>query len=318
MDAAALGQISMNILIYFGVGLLSAGIQQTVSDQPPVAFVETITGEVKVYAEGSTKPQVLDPVSDRGLILNWSDKVECSSKAALMGVMPAKKPNSINLCSNPWNSDARSREVEKGLSAKAMEKLGEYARAGRPKGDENPIFDPPDHGSVLAENLIVRWRTRPALDKFTAVLKDGNTELARVADVDGAKGELDSSIFRQALMSHLDSSMQNQELRIVFGFENGSEQAATFAVLTHDEERRLAEELTQVSQSGLFRFVQRAAIYDSFRLYRLVASEYDGALTEAPQSRILLRAAMQAYSRTGDLRHARELRDKLQQAEQMK
>ena len=66
---------------------------------------------------------------------------------------------------------------------------------------------------------------------------------------------------------------------------------------------------------GFFLHLERAAIFDSYRMYGSVAAEYDAALEAAPESVDLLRAAITAHSRIGDLRRARDLRDKLQQVE---
>jgi hypothetical protein len=308
----------MNDFMYPCLVFLSAAIMVGRSDESPVAFVEKISGDVTLQTDVA-KPRPLDPNSDVGLILNWGDTVNCIS-GSLVGVMPAAKvPTLVNLCGNQWNSGPAPGGVDEGLKAKMtgdLKDLRKYSRAGRSKGDENPIFDPPDHGATLAEKFVIRWRNRPPLHQFTAVLQDGSAELARVPGVDGAKGELNSAVLRQAIMSLRNSSAPSHEVQIAFRFENGSQQLVRFAVLTQDDERRLNEELAQVPQSGLFKFVQHAAIYDSFRLFDMVAEEYDSALAEAPESRELLRAALAAYARIGDLHRARELRDKLQQIEE--
>jgi hypothetical protein len=308
----------MKVFIYSGIVFLGTAIISAASDQSPGAFVESISGNVTLQTvEGNRR---LNPNNDRGLILNSGDTLDCSSGAIVTGftieTMTTTLNHPINLCGKTISAAPLT---EKGLSAEAtasLRDLNKYSRAGRSKGDENPIFNPPDHGAVLAEKFVVRWRNRPPLDKFTAVLQDGSTELARVPDVDGAKGELDSPVLRQAIVSLRNSATPNHEVQIAFRLENGSQQLVTFAVLTQGDERRLNRELAQISQSGLFKFVQRAAIYDSFRLFDLVAAEYDSALAEAPESRELLRAALDAYARIGDLHRAREIRHELQQIEE--
>jgi hypothetical protein len=303
----------MNRAISSAIVLFSFAVTSAVNGQAPGGFIENIRGKVTLLsARGS---QTLDPDRDRGLILNSGDKLDCPSGSVATGFLTGpsldlKTP--VNLCGKQIFA---AEPTQKGVSAEAVTKLQQYALAGRSKGNENPIFSPPDHGSVLAEKFIIQWRTRPPLDNFTAVLQDGGTEIAHVSDVDGTTGELDSPVLRHAVVSVRNASSPTDELRLLLRFGNGSQQISTFTVLSAPEESRLQEELAEVPGAELFKFVERAAIYDSFHLYDQVASEYESALALAPESRSLLRAAMQAYSQVGNLRRARELRDKLHQLE---
>jgi hypothetical protein len=289
------------------------------TDPSPVAFVETINGKANLITSGGSNRD-LDPNSDLGLIFNSGDELKCPGGSSVMGLFvnenkPNQRPKPIELCNRKFQ-DFPTPTSEYRVPAEAARKLNEYARAGRSKGSETPIFDPPDNGAVLASKFLVEWRIRPPLDNFVALLQDGATELARVPKVDGGTGKLDDPSLRQAVLKLSESSAPNHKLRLTFRFEGGSEKTATFSVLNRDEEKRLTEALADVSEAGLFKFVERATIYDSFHLYGLVPAEYAAALSEAPQSRDLLRAALEAYSRIGDSHNARQINDKLKQIEE--
>ncbi len=318
----------MNLLTSFGILLLTCAVVEAAADQSPWAFIETIKGGEVILQTKGRPLRRLNPNDDRGLILNSGETLDCGAGpgadvegVTVEGMKPGEDPTLINLCGkkepSPSKKEPSGSGPENGLAANAVKNLNKYQLGGRPKGNESPIFNPPDNGAVLADKFVVRWRTRPPLDKFTAVLQDGNTELARVPDVDGTTGVLDSGVLGQALTKYRDSGDSNHQLRMVFKFDGSSEQSATFTVLTRKEEEQLNTDLGGItSETGLFRYVQRAAIYDSFHLYGMVAAEYDAALVEAPQSHDLLRAALDAHARIGDLHRARELRDRLQQVEE--
>jgi len=195
--------------------------------------------------------------------------------------------------------------------------LARYKRAGREKGAECPIYSPADGEAVLAGSFVIRWRTRPPLGMFTAVLRDGSgSELARVAGVDGASGVLEAPAMRQALERYSGSAGEEHPARLVFRFELAPETGVAFRVLSKQQEMALSRALeARNSATGLLRCLERASTYNAFGMYGPVAAEYDAALKEAPKSADLLSASMSAHARIGDLRRARELWEELQQVE---
>jgi hypothetical protein len=286
------------------VGLLGARAE---SDPVPVAFVEKIIGDVTLQSKtGQVK---LDPKTDVGRILYSDESLSCVGNAK--AIIHISGPGT-DVCrpKEPWHPP-QPRESASIKMAKDLENYGK--RAGRDKGSESAIYSPPDQGAILPQKLVVRWRTRPPLGSFTAVLLDGHgTELARAAAVDGGTGVLESSAFRAALTKYRETVDPTHEAKLIFRFDTEPEQSVTFTVLTQQQESELDKALAQKgSDHGLFGYIERAAIFDSFRMYDSVAAEYDAALTEAPESRELLRAALNAHARTGNLRRARELRERL-------
>jgi hypothetical protein len=206
--------------------------------------------------------------------------------------------------------EARNTDLRDGL-------LRMGRRAGRNKGSESPIFEPAADAAILPETIVVHWRTRPPLETFTAVLQDASGKsLQQVPGVDGSAGVLDSSALRDALLKLRAGANASVPAKLIFQVSSGAEYTANFSVLSEREEQELKSKLEKASApGGLLAHVQRAGVLESYSLYGDVAAEYSRALDEAPRSRDLLRAAMDAYARTGDLRRAREIRDRLDKEE---
>jgi hypothetical protein len=189
-------------------------------------------------------------------------------------------------------------------------------RAGRDKGSETPIYSPPDQGAVIPKKFLVQWRTRPPLGRIAVFVFDASRkELAHLENVDGDTGLLDSDELRKALSDYRAAKDSDCEARLIFKTGSG-ETGVNFTVMSLAHERELQRALSEVSSShGLFQYVERATIFDSFKMYDKVAAEYDEALREAPSSHDMVQASLDAHAKIGDLRRAKELRDKLRELE---
>ena len=298
----------------FGLALV-AGVSALAEDTPattPIAFLQEIKGDVLLLRGGGEEK--LNPARARGMLLHRGETLRCSTGSSAEGFkadVSRTNQRAQDLCNLGEVARAAG---DLSTASRAMEQIGR--RAGRNKGEDVLIFAPPDHGAVLPGSLVVRWRTRPPLDIFTATLTDSKgAELAKVADVDGSVGSLDVDVLRGALIRYGQSS-GDHIAKLTFHGKTEPDQSVTFHVLTPAQETELKRKLVEdTQQEGLFHYVERAAVFDSFQLYDEVAAEYDAALKEAPESRDLLQAAFNAYSRIGDFRTARSLRDRLEQVE---
>jgi hypothetical protein len=192
-----------------------------------------------------------------------------------------------------------------------------YERAGREKGNELAIFAPADNSAVEIARFALAWTTKPDIGRFVLVLLDSQgQELARSGKLNGTDGSADSGPFRRALSDYLVKNPAAGNFRLVFQLDEGGEQTSTFAILTKAQETQLNAELADVDQvDPLYAHLQRAAIFDSHRLYNDAAGEYDLAIKDAPNSVTLLRAAVSVETRVGDLRRAQEYSVRLRQAE---
>jgi hypothetical protein len=294
----------------------------------PVAFIEEVRGPAKLqeYRMINGKPSYSEVIplkenTDIGRLLYPKDKITCEAgTTARIRIDPiaAKAPNGPDHCDKASDTitapEAAAFYSQRGKGPLAT--FDTYVIAGRPKGSESPIYSPADKSVVSADRFEIHWRTLPPLGIFTAILADANgKELARAEKVSGESGTLDPAPFRRAL-SAVRAADSAAEFRLTFKPESGAEQHVVFGVLSQEQQHQLDGAIAGVgSTTGLLAYLQRAAIYDSFRMYNAVASEYNAALKEAPESLMLLRAALTANSRTGDLQRAREVRDKLQQVE---
>ncbi|HEX3682595.1 MAG TPA: hypothetical protein VHU83_08615 [Bryobacteraceae bacterium] len=311
------GFLGLIVFAAFAVGAFSGAA----ADRVPNAEIESISGEAwLVSASGRIKLQAQE---DAGRIVYSGESLACVGNARVFGYLGAvsatdDKPR--NLCNTPLTAETPSTN-DKGRDAKSIAlALDTYGkRAGRDKGSGSPIYAPSNGGAVLPENFIVRWRTRPPLNTFTAVLQDSSgAELASVPGADGASGVLDSDKLRKALTQYRATTTGDRAVHLIFRFETGPEQSVSFTVLSEQQEQDLDKALQGVAAaSGLILYIERAAIFESFRMYGSVAAEYDAALEHAPESRDLLRAAVDAYSRIGDLHRSHELWNRLQQVEDL-
>jgi hypothetical protein len=286
----------------------------------PCGFIESISGDAILTVDRTSKK--LDAKKDAGRVLYPGDQLQCAYGAQVLGYLTTGSTKGFSqpfdLCHTEINGVRTAQQNGLQIFPDAASALNKYGKAaGRPKGVESAIYAPPNEGAVLPAHFVVRWRTRPPLTTFTAVLQDGRgTELASVPGVDGKLGILDSEPFRNALMKYRTTTDNEHAAKLIFHFDSGPGQSVSFTVLTEHQEQDLEKMLGEATvPSGLFGYIRRAAIFESFRLFDSVAAEYDAALKEAPESRDLLRAALNAYSRIGDLHRARELSDRLQQVD---
>lgn len=280
----------------------------------PIGFIESIEGKVTL----SPGELVLNRDTDRGRILFSGESLKCASGARVKGALVGGGKTAVvpNLCNRPLQPATMDRvEAQDSLLQEDLLRFGK--RAGRDKGSESPIFEPAPDATILPGTLVVHWRTRPPLDTFTAVLEDASGKsLAQVPGVDGAAGVLDSTALREALLKLRAGADAPVGAKLEFQVSSGAEYSVSFSILPERAERELHAKLDQAAAAGgLLGHVQRAGVLEAYGLYGEVATEYGRALEEAPRSLDLLRAAMDSYARIGDLRHAREIRDRLDQEE---
>lgn len=309
-----------------GAGILALLIGRAAAQDVAVAVISKMHGPVTLQEPGITKGKSSDPIplhenTDIGRLLYPKDKITCEAGGTVtihIDPTAAKAPDQRTECDKASHTvtapDALALYSQRGRGPLAT--FGNYVIAGGPKGTESPIYSPADKSVVGTDSFEIHWRTLPPLATFTAILADANgKELARAEKVSGGSGTLDPAPFRRALSAFpaVDSAA---EFRLTFKPESGAEQHVVFGVLTQEQQHQLDGAIAGVgSTSGLLAYLQRAAVYDSFRMYNAVAAEYNAALKDAPESLMLLRAALTANSRTGDLQRARAIRDKLQQLE---
>jgi hypothetical protein len=310
------------------MGLAGAPPARTASDQIPAGMIVELHGDKVYLRSSSSRPDEQGKplgASALGRIVYLDEIIVCGANGSRarvhVNVSIAKGDTDLTCEGDKTRIEFKRSATDgppRGAEVRSPENVMQgYKIAGRGKGSDSAIFSPPDGGAVTAGGLVVRWRTRPPLPALVAILRDGaGRELARAAEVDGATGLLDSPAFREALTKYRDAGDGEHRARLVFQSGSGPETGVTFTVLTKEQEGALNQALaSQSSSAGLFHHVERAAIFDSYRMYGSVAAEYDAALQQAPESFDLLRAALTAHSRIGDLRRALELRNKLQELE---
>jgi hypothetical protein len=279
----------------------------------PVGFIESIEGTVFLGSDG--KP--LDKNEDRGRVLFSKEVFRCSPGARAKGayLSGGKFVAVANFCGPlPEKPPGDKVETQNAELQESLSRLGR--RSGRNKGSESPIFEPAPGASILPEAMMVRWRTHPPLDNFTAILQDASGKsIAEVPGVDGSKGILDSTALRNALLGLRTADLPASAI-LVLRTSGGDEYKSAFSVLSQNQELELKRKLSEASvPGGLLAFVLRADVLSSYGLYNNTAVEYGHALEVAPSSLQFLRAALDAYSRIGDLVRAREIRDCLDKAE---
>ncbi len=315
------GAVTICMLLYL-VGLQAAEIYT------PVGFIQSFSGKVLLCKSRPCTDQRAEPLipgNDEGRILFENQSLKCQGNATVRvhTTIPISDVRKSEFAPDVCRKDEwRDMPVLKPQDRISTTQSFDYAlkqygrRAGREKGSDTPIYSPPDQSAVAAGDFVIRWRTRPPVARAAVSLKNARgMVLAQVPDVDGSAGMLDSPSLREALASYRNSADPDHPVTLVFKTVE-AETGVSFSVLSINQEDELRNRLAQIDPShGLFQHVERAAVYESLRMYDKVAAEYDSALKEAPASRDMLQAAFNAHARTGNLRRARELRDKLEEVD---
>ena len=130
----------------------------------------------------------------------------------------------------------------------------------------------------------------------------------------GDSGVLESPVIREALARFAAANRPGSEVRLILHSEPNPDSSVAFTVLTPRQEQALKRQLAeQVSSDPFVEHLQRAAIFDAVHMYNSVADEYEAAAQQAPASPDLLRAAITASAKVGDLHRAHELRTRIRQ-----
>lgn len=305
----------------FVVVLLAINLNMR-ADATPAALILGITGSVKLCEKEKCVDKdwvVLSPEKDNYRLLHKGDTFQCQKGARLhlyteSKLMKHPQGEIDNAC------DASGSQLIASFDAKSRHTLHDfegYRIAGRNKGADSLVFVPPDNGSADPDKLVVHWRTRPPLKTVSMVVKSSDgTIIFKQDGIEGAAGMLDSTELRRALTALRDDPARSRNLTITLQATMRADDSIHFSLLSRAEVEAVDKELAAVPASPpAVRAIARASVYESARMYDLVAAEYDEALKQAPESLDLLRVAYSANTRIGNLQRARDLLDRLESAE---
>jgi hypothetical protein len=184
--------------------------------------------------------------------------------------------------------------------------LSEIALLGGVERSAPSSLCPADGSAVRAENLVLHWVPRNR--SVVLALSWGKQVRWRQTVQNGASGTLVSENARVVLEILKDKDGGEVEFRVQD--ENGSEAAATFYVLSREEEAKVESQLApwQLTIDPLMKALGMAYVFSSQKLYEEAAEQYHLALQQSPQSLTLQEAAREADLRAGRSEPSREAR----------
>lgn len=201
--------------------------------------------------------------------------------------------------------------------AEIIEALHDYGVPGGSRGAGSFVWFPSNGGAVRVRNLKIRWKGAGIDGSLSLrVATDAGETLWSATEIDARAGRV-SSALEEALRVALAQRQHDSEPESMILTLTSKKQAPTqvaFWVLSKQAEQRVEEHLKQWNEEEsdpLLRVVARAHTLNNALLYDEAAEEYETALALAPKSETLLRAAIEANLRTGNVTRAHEFREKL-------
>ncbi len=181
-----------------------------------------------------------------------------------------------------------------------------------------PIYSPPAGGTARASDFVVRWNPWPGIDQITISVWANIAEQKICCDgtFDGTNGSFASPELRKALMPLRDRSADDRKIVLNIKGSMLRDFLVNSSLLSATEEAQLDRELgTWESKDALLRYLGRAHVFSSYRLFTQAAEESAAALALQPNSPYLLGLAIEMEHRTGNAAPLDQLKRRLAAAQ---
>lgn len=296
------------ILILLTAALASA------DESPVVGAVLSVSGPVYLRSGGHVVEVRLRPLKDVLRVLRDGESLRCgASGKALIRLNGQTKTITASDGILHLKIDSLLTKPQ----IQIVEALHDYGRPGGSRGAGSFVWSPPNGGAVRVANLKIRWKAAGIDESLTLkVSTDAGEVIWSAADIDAGAGRVRAAQ-EQALRAALAQRQNDSEPEGIILAITSRKQApyqVAFWVLSKQAEQRVEGQLKQWDEDEsdpLLRAVARAHTLNNAMLYAEAAEEYATALAVAPKSETLLRAAIEANLRTGNVTRAHELREKL-------
>jgi len=291
--------------------LIFLSLPTPVSCQDRIAgIIEEIHGPAYWRKDNNEKETRLDRKRHKARILHVGEQLRtgpggylqlylCSGRIKIEKPAPWFRISATNVCPN-------------------QAALKEYGNVGgRKRGDQTQIFSPSDHSVVWPDRFVIRWNRNPAKCVISfSIMEPDDHNLLTIPGIDGSLGELNFTKARE-LLNRYRQSEDYGPLRLRLVDTCANDVFVTFSVLSLKEETTLKENLSHWNKErGTLLFhLGRAYEFERFRIFPLVAEEYEAALKMAPGSRDLLIRTMLAHRSIGNYVREEELKKRLSSGE---
>ena len=295
------------LLISSLIVILSCGSAVVAQERRgPVGFIEDISGVVILKRSG--KRITLDSKRDMGRRLLPGDSL-LPTKGARLSVRIGMESNHLDGNSSWFNipNTVSSRSADP--FRRAIEEYGRIGGRTRNVIRKSIVFSPADDSVVTPALFVIRWA--PARKNCVATIelqKAQGEVLWQEKNVNSSSGELNSETARQALERYR-STPDAGPVRLKFNDTCGNRDHSDFTLLPINEDDSLNQELKfwGSDRDSLMNHLGRAAVFNQYRMFSLVADEYEQALALAPMSRDLILRTIEAQSLIGNSTRVKEL-----------
>ena len=313
------------VAAFLAVALLSTILMalpqdQVVSCAPPYAGIVTAIEGTALLLNTNGHQRQLTPQNGNGTPLQVGQQVKCAT-ACRVQLKLCHVAEPVEIVSTRWyeiNAQLKVPEpstVESAASA-AMRKYFGAVMPVRKRGAEDFILFPgrtsEDESRLAAirpETAVFRWRPIRGPLRLSISVAQKETDTWSQAQVDGAAGHFTSQTLQEALRTLSTRRGARCRLRVQTAL---AEDSVEFEVLSAESEASLARELAAWDREpAVLRHLLRAYAYTERRLWLDAASEFETALKTSPRNSDLLKVAVAAQERAGNVDRANQLREEL-------
>jgi hypothetical protein len=275
---------------------------------------------------------VLDQNRDRYRFLYVGDRVRCSGTGSLtvqvyedtMLIQPAEgwctiRSDSVKcdhgvprtIPQDSPTSRARQRAEEGSQASDDRQAIAEFGRtAGRTRG-LSVIISPASDSVISIDRLAIRWASVATGPARLRLIDQSDRVLWTSDAIDAKAGTVDAQPARRA-MTTFRREGRDGDLTLVLDGRAGLSTSVHFALLSESDEQKLDADLAGCdAKGGFLRTVCRVYQFSTRRMWNAATQEYEQALTASPQSEDLLRAALAANQRIGDMDRAKQISTQL-------
>ncbi len=282
---------------------------------PVAGRIVSVQCDAHLQKNGTQADAQLASPRDLALGLSAGDRVQCRG-AGYMEVLISSGTKKI-IAADSWFTIPPLPPDPAFPKADAViaQSLANYGRAGATRGNaaDSRILWPSANGAVLPDRFVIRWT--PVRQKVSvAVMSEAkDVTIWGPTEVDGEAGLFKSGAFSSALAGYRAKG-GGPALILTLTLGNSSDwEEVRFSLLNAQQERELNAQLDywEKHTEGLALRLGRGYSYSRFKLFADAADEYESALSSAPESRYLLKDAIQANRLAGRPSRAKELQARL-------
>lgn len=300
-------------LLFLDLLLAAASVHSPAQTLQSIGIVRAVSGPVfLIPATGSSaRKQIRLTSSSVSRPLFDGDTIQADPQGEVT-VAISGRTRTIQLKSNHPVQLHPDRPVT-GAEQKLDSAIKNFGASGASREIAGLLWWPADGVSVRAHGFQVRWNPSPVPETYTLTLSnEAGEKLWSSGPIGSAAGSLkpeqNAAIERLLLQAQNETAPHSYTISVATDTEE--EVRTTFSIISKAEESKVELELREWDKTQpdpLLRSLGRAATLKAANLTCELAEEYQAALSLAPESTALLRAALGADRATGNVVRARDL-----------